>query len=200
MIHIAKSRDIVNRYCKDIAIGFEASTVMLDSVRSSYTVLDRSSIFKGNANDIDGRIMEFLHPLGLDVIHVEIFYTCPGRFTSIHVDGPEIDDHCKINWVYGAPGSRMIWYEDAPGSPGPRKMTTRIGSSYLAYDTNHCVPVHHAEVGRPSLVNAGIPHNVHNTTDDQRWCVSLVLGYAGTERKFVKWDDAAVIFRDFFVN
>ncbi len=186
-----------NRFARDLDLGFTASIAALDRIRSSYQTPEKSSIFKVNLSELDGRICPFLWDLGISIFHSEVFYTSPGRFTTVHVDGPDLDDHCKINWVYGAPGSRMVWYEEAPGSSGPRSMRTAIGSSYLAYDADTCNPIFHAEIGQPSLVNAGFPHNVHNDTNEQRWCVSLVLKYANTERHFVPWDHAVEIFAPF---
>lgn len=190
----------MNRFARRIDVGFEASTHAIEAMRAGYGDLDRSSIFKVDINDIDPRIQPFLTGLGLSVFHTEVFYTSPGRFTQIHVDGPGPNDRCKLNWAYGAPGCQMKWYRDRPGSTGPLLKKTAIGTSYMAYDADQCEQVFSAEIGLPSLVQAGTPHNIHNDTDEGRWCLSVVPGHTGNRSGFVTWEQGERIFSPFFAD
>jgi hypothetical protein len=187
-----------NRYERTIDIGFQATSATLDTIRSLGSP-PKSTMWNLPINQIDARIHGWLAILGVGIHHAEIFYTAPRWSTAIHADGAKLDEHTKLNWVYGATGSRMCWYRDNKNGLGYTKATTRIGTEYYRWDPANCTEVWSCEIGQPSLVNVGGPHNVVNDTDDGRWCMSLVLKDRRTN-ELVQWDQAIGIFNPFVVD
>jgi len=187
-----------NRYERPINIGFQATTETLDTIRALGSP-QKSTMWNLPIDRIDPRIRGWLAIRGVEVHHAEIFYTAPRWSTAIHADGARLDEHVKLNWVYGASGSRMCWYTDNKGGLGYTKAKTRIGTEYYRWDPANCSEAWSAEIGQPSLVNVGGPHNVVNDTDDGRWCMSLVLKHRETG-ELVQWDQAMIIFNQFMVD
>lgn len=135
----------------------------------------------------------FLSKFNVNVRHAEIFYLPPQFELSIHIDGGNAgQNHSKLNWIFGAAGSKMYWWEPKEGY-APKQYLTDIGTTYQVYEKQNCKEVWSAEVGCPGLVNVGVPHSVHNSTNDGRWCVSLLLGDMEADYH-LQWDKAERIF------
>jgi hypothetical protein len=125
----------------------------------------------------------------------EIFYTPPGGSIGIHVDRVRGQDNpAKLNWAYGGAGSTMRWYSQTDNTE-PKIMTTPIGTGYALFDRQSCTLVHETEIGQPTLVNAGIPHDVTNPDSHGRWCVSITLADLVT-RSCISFEQAAQRFHD----
>ncbi len=123
---------------------------------------------------VDARVLEILRVRKIGLSHVECFHTPAGGLLPLHVDGPKLDNNAKINWCYGARGSKMIWWRVKDGV-SPLLLNTSIGTRYLKVEPKDCVPIHSAKIVGPTLVNAGVPHSVFNPTQERRWVLSLVL-------------------------
>ena len=187
----------MNTFERSLNIGFRLSQIQLNKVIREYQDLTKSKVFTLDKNEVDTQLIDFLDELNLSISHAEAFYTCPGRFTSIHVDGKQFDQHTKLNWVYGAPGSKMHWYK-LKDNAAQQDYETVIGTKALYFNKEDCELVHSAEVGLPSLVNVGGPHNVENCTDEQRWCLSFVL-WDNVHNNRLEWPEAVKIFSQFFI-
>lgn len=122
-------------------------------------------------------ILRTLMERDLFVIHGEGFHTPANALLPIHVDGPELTQRAKLNWSWGSPGSKMMFWKLKSGKSAT-EMTTGIGTRYLTMNAADCVPVHSCEIGslKPTLVNVGQPHSVMNMKPNRRWVLSLVLG------------------------
>jgi hypothetical protein len=125
----------------------------------------RSPIFV--KDHINPEMLDFLAELNIFSNHCELFYSIPNLFSNIHVDIKH-GDFTKLNWVYGGTNSVMNWYR--PKSPH----ITTVNTSYVKYHRDDVELLHSASLGSPSVVQAGVPHNIVNSTED-RYCISLVL-------------------------
>jgi hypothetical protein len=144
---------------------------------------------------LDIRVLELLKDRNIVLSHVEAFHTPANGLLSLHVDGPEINNNSKINWCYGARGSKMMWWRMKKGVV-PTLMNTSIGTRYLKMEPKDCIPVHSAAIIGPTLVNAGVPHSVFNPTSERRWVLSLVL-WDAMSRSPLQMEDAVQRLREF---
>jgi hypothetical protein len=184
-----------NQYCVDINLDF----VVDNSFINTLTVDDISQHgfkqFNIKKSLLDSNLINFLKSCQIEVSHAEAFYTLPGKKLPIHVDHDQIDNHCKLNFVYGDPGSVMQWWKlNDLGSPLTYRETS-IGTKYLVFSHTECSLIWEAQVGCPSLVNAGQPHSVINCTDSPRKTLSLVL-YDLNKQKLLEWEDAVIRFKN----
>lgn len=188
---------IKNTFEKKLNIGFDIDTYPIRKIQSEYTELSKGRAFSVDISIIDTQIINFLKTLNLSIRHAEAFYTPPGRFTSIHVDGNYFDNHVKLNWVYGAPGAKMHWYV-LKENVEPEIYNTVIDTKALFFKKENVDLVWSADIGLPSLVNVGGPHNIENNTTEGRWCLSLVL-WDDVKNQRLDWYDSIKIFAQFFI-
>ena len=187
-------------YSQDLDIGFDLNISVLKEVQASYNNLDQMMIFK--MPTVDKNLSKFLSGVGIYVTHGEIFYTPPHGKLPIHVDLHEFSNNCKLNFIFGAEGSKMIWW-DKKTDINLRFVYTPIGTKYIMLDEDECIPIHSAEIKQPSLVNVGILHSINNTTDEGRWCMSYTLRHIKyrnqtTNLKDLQWDEACILFGEYF--
>lgn len=183
-----------NRYCIDLKIEITSDIlVALDEAQHHHREhLNKFKHFDSRARFFP-LVSKFLSQYNLGITHVEIFYTPPGFVLPIHTDDNEThNNHCKINWVFGLPGSTMSWWKPNQESI-PDHRVTSIGTKYDFFSEEACNLLWSAEVGRPSLVNVGIPHSVFNNTEEGRWCISFMLTDLETNY-ILQWDKAEQIF------
>jgi hypothetical protein len=185
-----------NVYCKDIEVDFVLDTTPIDNIKKTDYNPNENGQF--SIVDLDSNLVRFLDNLGIEITHSEIFYTPPRLGINIHVDGTTVDVNaiCKLNWVFGAKGSFMTWWELKDPDTQLNQHRTPIGTPYLLFDQNDCEAVWRQEIHQPTLVNAGLPHNMHNPTEEARWCVSYALGDKDT-KQLLRWDDAVIRFSNY---
>ena len=185
-----------NIYCKDVIVNFVLDTTPIDCVKISNVDLTENGQF--SFTELDNNLVQFLDKLGIVILHPEIFYTPPQLGINIHVDGTVVDANaiCKLNWVFGAPGSYMTWWKLKDPNTQLNRHKTQIGTEYLLFDQHDCEVVWQQEIHQPTLINAGIPHNMHNPTEEARWCVSYALGDKDT-KQLLRWDDAVIRFSNY---
>lgn len=129
----------------------------------------------------------------------EAFYNAPdGGGLPIHTDTAEISDIAKFIWSYGAPGSKMIWWEvDDPAHI--LELKTLYGVPFFQVDERYCHKIFEQEITQPSLVNVGHFHSSHNPSTEKRWTLSLLLFDLKTGRRLV-WDEAYERLRDYIIE
>lgn len=178
-------------------IGFEISQHNIERARSMVNP-HKLEIHRLSQMDLDPRLLVFLGRHRLSINHLEIFYTPPRTSGPIHVDGESSSiQHTKMNFVYGARGSYMRWYQTIDPGMQPRTVRTEIGTTSRIFHPGDTREIFRAEIGCPSIINAGIPHNVENPTDEQRWCLSLVLRNSNGR---LSWNDALDMFAAYTVD
>lgn len=187
--------NIRNQYCLNLDLGFE-----IDSTTTSHLSTDNIPPlgfiqFGVEKSLLDPRLIDFLKNYQVEVSHAEAFYILPGKKIPIHVDSDVMDNHCKLNFVYGAAGSVMQWWKLKDKNQQLNYQLTPIGTKYLMFDHNDCNMIWESQVGCPSLVNVGQPHSVFNCTDQPRTTLSLVL-YDLKKQQSLDWDDGVEKFKD----
>lgn len=143
--------------------------------------------------EINPDLIYWFDQFDIQLTWFEAFYTPPyGGKIPIHADTPTLCDVVKVNWTWGAPGSKLIWWE-VKDEKNLEKFKTEFGSEYLTAEERHCKHVYEAEINKPSLVNIGQLHSTWNPTEEGRWTLSLPLieKYSSTR---VLWDDAITKF------
>lgn len=185
-----------NQYCLDLKLGFEIDSTVINQLSTDNMPFYGFKQFNVSKSLLDPVLIDFLKDCQIEVSHAEAFYTLPGKKIPIHVDTDVIDNHCKLNFVYGAVESLMQWWEPKNKNMQLTYQLTSIGTKYLLFDSKDCNLVWESQVGCPSLINAGQPHSVINCTDQSRVTLSLVL-YDSRKQQLLDWDDAVEIFKNY---
>ena len=184
--------NMINNYCrhlKEIPIDYEP----LYKIQKTH---DLTKLMIFNYPVVDKGLKEFLSQHGLMISMAEVFYIPPQTVMPIHVDSDVFSNCCKLNWIIG--GGDMIWYEPLMNKP-LHFHTTPIGTKYLLFEADEVREVYRDKIGRPSLVNAGLAHNVHNNTDEGRWCISHNVNCLKTRKK-VEFLEVAERLKEYIVE
>ena len=146
----------------------------------------------------DQDLVKFLAEHGMFVKFSELFYTAPSTQRNIHIDGNRLNiDLFKMNWVYGADGSTMKWYEIKEGYT-PNLHPTLVGTYAYVFPEDKCNLLYETEIKNACIVQAGVPHTVFNNTTEGRWCVSYTISDVATGR-IVTWDKVVAEFEQYFI-
>jgi hypothetical protein len=121
---------------------------------------------------VNSELVKFFKQRNLVLLpYIEIFSSVPNYVAPIHVDVGH-GDFAKMNWVFGGKDSTMNWYEPITLD---RPIETTLGNrEYIYYAENEVKHLHSQTLGRPSVVQVGLPHNSTNYSE-HRYCVSLVF-------------------------
>jgi hypothetical protein len=127
-----------------------------------------------------------LNSVDLFVPNVSLFYSAPRYMSNIaHVDGSphklasEWPSKCKLNYVIGE--ANTTWYDATPELRRNASLTkTVIGNPYQSFNKTELSIMLTTVLSGWHLFEAGVPHNVSNTTDKPRWCISMPLFKIGT--------------------
>jgi hypothetical protein len=137
--------------------------------------------------------------LGIAVPEYNIFYTPPfGGRLPIHID----QVHVKLNWSYGAPGSKQIWWE-----PKDEKYVLEIKSEYedlRGLKLEHASKLFEVEITKPSLVHVSMFHSTYNPSEEERWTISIPLFHPVSPTqwypnglKALTWNEAIDLFEEY---
>lgn len=131
-------------------------------------------------------LVNYLSDRNLFISFAETFYMKPNSFSIIHCDTKTYTDVAKINYVYRGTDSTMNWYKTKDTSL--RDITpSELGTNYRKYELNEVDLIHQHHVSFPTLVQAGVPHNVTTKSED-RMCISLFL-INRTTNKYISFDE-----------
>lgn len=124
-----------------------------------------------------GEIHDVLHDHGLKIVYAAVFHTPPKSFLPIHIDGNLFEDVTKLNFIYGASESSMIWYRlrDDLEQDQVQRRGLNEALPYMPFKSSDCIRVHSAKVQGANLLVAGEPHSVFNPTNEHRWCLTFSL-------------------------
>lgn len=145
--------------------------------------------------NISKEYFDFLSHLNIKLNHVELFITLPNLFLRIHKDQHGMNDFPKINFIIGGKSSTMNWYKPKSDSVG-KIQNTSIATPYIGYDLEEVDLIFSKEIHSPSIVQAGVPHNV--TTPVPRWAFSTV--YISRDNKLLTWEEILNIFKDYIIK
>lgn len=176
---------------RKIELSVEPSTV--DEIYQQYplpanpdTGVERSyfSHYKFDHTKLNQVFIDIMEWGGMKIKHSEVFYR-PGTgkiFDAfIHVDGHRVVDGIgKINWVIGAKGNVMHWFEPIGEIQSRHQLMTGVGTKYLAFLPEDVKKIDSADMHGLYVVNAGIPHSVEmvaGSTAEPRICLSIIPTY-----------------------
>jgi hypothetical protein len=197
----------MNRYCLDLK--FNIPPLKPETDLSYYMTSPNSNI---NESHLNKEFLDFFHTINEDcgIGMFEVFYMTPNKASSIHVDQLNatevvLGDFTKINWVYHGQGSTMNWHtpknlesvRDKTAKAGDIKTSDSVPNFYLPFNCDEVDLVHTQQVNFPSLVQVGVPHNIH-TGNEHRVCVSLTFGSFKEYRRYT-WDESVSVLKNFIV-
>jgi len=128
---------------------------------------------------INPEVVNLFESLDLKLRIAGLFVLMENMSGPIHTDGPGHVHVPKINWAYGD-NHVMNWYRiKDPTIKKSFKTKTSVDKAikertYLEYLPNEVECIHSQPVGFPSIIQAGIPHNVQNFSGIRR-CVTIAL-------------------------
>jgi|694.fasta_scaffold88964_4 hypothetical protein len=186
----------MNNYCRKLNLPSEIETK--DFPPKDYE--DRVFMIRPPWSKISKNLHKFLDQLNLFVMHSEIFYTPPQQGIYIHVDTNKFSNMTKLNFCICNPFSMMNWFEIKKEYRDKNHLKqTMLTTNYLKYEPNEVETILHSEcVAGWYIVNAGIPHNSTNFTNEQRWTLSYVLKDRETH-DYLQFDKALEIFKNYIV-
>jgi hypothetical protein len=149
---------------------------------------------------VNNEFKEWLATLNLNIRYSEIFHLVPGKYVehAIHIDGTEFDRHVKLNFVYCDSPSYMNWYTLKKRKSLSSRLTP-AGTNFLSAHDDDVDLVYSVQVGKPSLVNVGVLHNISTGIQTPRCCFSFLIGYIDSN-SIVTWDNAIEIFKDYIIG
>ena len=188
----------MNPYCIDLDLGIEY--ILKDKNYFDHLDVDElpAAHFYLPVEDLVDEFIEWVDRHNLKIRYSEIFYSAPDSGIFLHCDEVDPADSCKINWIYDQGETYMNWYMPHPGIE-LTKQDNSIGGLYWDCDRDQCELVHSARVGKPSLINVSVLHDIKNPTKHPRWAVSIVL-QEKTEAKRLTWHTAIKLFEPYFKN
>jgi len=194
MFNFFKKEPVENVYHRFLDIPIDPEIDLFE--REDYETLLYRHVTVDPA-DVNPKLVEWFEKIGIKFHLFEAFYTPPyGGKIPVHTDTTEICDVAKVNWTFGAPGSKLIWWK-AKDTKYINKFHTEFGNEYLTAEQKNCKRLFEAEIKKPSLVNIGQFHSTYNPTDEGRWTLSLPLVTLDDTRRLT-WDEAVELLQDHF--
>ncbi len=186
---------MLNNYCNKLNLDFEIDLKPLYDIQEIYKNRQRVDII--TVTDIDKNLNEFLNKLNLGIRHAEVFHTPANGEIGIHSDTGSPDlAWTKINWVFGKPGHKTIWWEVKDRNKELKLQNLHNGPDYIPYEKEECFPIYEQEINSVCLINAGVPHSVSNPTDQSRWTLSYTI-FDKKNNCILEYKDALEIFKNF---
>jgi hypothetical protein len=174
-------------YCCDLDIGHPWVLKDVDYFKNLTYKPEKDNHFQVDLDDLTDDFKNWAVGIGYPVIFAELFYRPPRHTCEIHADVvAEASNAAKLNWVYHTDPdlnivnpkdekSTMIWYESTTQF-NRKNYANPLGQTYtIPKDESLCRPVYSHEIKTPSLVNVSKLHNIVNSTNYQRWCLSIVF-------------------------
>lgn len=193
MFNLFKKKKIENKYHRYLNLPIDPKVNLFD--RTDYDPMFYRHV-RVDQQDINAEVVEWFENIGIHFYWFEAFYTPPfGGKIPIHTDTPELCDVVKINWTYGAPKSKLIWWE-AKDSKYIDSFQTEFGAQYLTIKEKHAKRIYEAEINKPSLVNIGHFHSTYNPTSQGRWTLSLPLMHRDRSTR-LDWTEALSILKNY---
>lgn len=144
----------------------------------------------------DEKMYKFHEYLGLYVKHVDLIYTEPGSKIPMHVDGPMIDDHVKINKTWGPDEGVMRWWN--PKNYFTHQLDNSYYKTLVAYEEESEL-LFEVNTNKTSLVNVGRFHTTYNPSSQGRWTLSFIPAKKSNKENVV-WHEALEIYKEYIDN
>jgi hypothetical protein len=146
--------------------------------------------------DINEEFFELIKNKNLTINHAQVFYLTPFSSMEIHRDKEFLQDFPKMNFVFGGKESVMQWFE--PRSESVKKIIklTPLEIPYISYNIADLKLIYRHTISQPSIIQAGIPHNVVNFIEP-RQCFSFV--FTNENGNYLTFKDLVTLFEDYKV-
>ena len=137
----------------------------------------------------DTNVKALLNSVGLDVRHLEVFYTAPNTRIPIHTDTPVYNNRTKLNVTWGPEEGVIQWWKAKEAKvkyerPGASPLRTHKN---IRADLEDCELIIERNTNKPSLVNVGQLHGTYNPHPTQgRWTLCFIICIPG--QPFCEWD------------
>lgn len=156
-------------------------------------------------------IINTLELCNIKIATAILFRKKPGNKNPLHIDAVMTSNGlqkwgCAINWNLTKSNSEMSWYETSEKEIIIRKKYNNnldhFGNFlgiHFGHANNkiidHCKTklIETKHIDKPTLVRIDIPHQIKNTDQKDRWCLSL-----RTENNYT-WSEALEIFKPFYL-
>lgn len=126
--------------------------------------------------NLNRELIKFLFGIGIHISTAAVFTTIGKKETTIHIDGLNIGNFAKLNFVKSTGLHQMNWYslkEETKLIPSLRPSENNLPErNYVNFLSNDVELIETAVIGYPGLVNVGIPHNITNINGIRK-CLSL---------------------------
>lgn len=158
----------------------------------NYMLADFPKDYKTNKE-----LLSWLDAVGVDIPFWDIFVSTPNFTMHIHNDNNDcVDNMTKLNWVYEDGYSQMVWYKLKENAQHKIYENDGMDDYALSWDHSEVEQVYSAVIGKPSLVNAGQPHNIINVSSKKRVCLSFFLIDKETDKP-LQWERAMELFKEY---
>lgn len=155
---------------------------------------------KLEVENLHPKFLEILETKNLKVYNADIFTTNCMYDNCIHIDaipGLELDDHPKINFIFGYKKAPMIWYRELVPKKRSHMKPTVLGTGYYEFPIDSVEEIDRTYIKSSCIVQAGIPHMVVNNSLHNRYCVSIVLT---KNNKFFTFNQLVEELKEYIVN
>jgi len=156
----------------------------------------------GKANYKDLNMWMFHDMLGLEINHVEVFYTAAGSTLPIHADTTVINNRVKINITWGPKEGKIRWWKAK--NTMVKADVQNDGKTHRAHknvraNIEDCEFLFEANTNWPSLVNVGQLHDTYSPENSGRWTLCFVPQVKGSGDKCLFWDDAIKYYKNYII-
>jgi hypothetical protein len=162
---------------------------------------DQTAIWFAGYDDVSKEYTAWLDSLGLVMQYPPlIFYTPKGKQCGIHVDGHSANaDRACMNWCVQGAGSMMHWYRLKEDQKPFETTETQAGTPYIQFHPNQVDHLHSHVIKWPTIVQTGIPHNIHNRTWEPRWVISCDISKKENPDAGLTMNQALEIFKRWII-
>ena len=188
-----------NRYYKHMDIGMLWILKDSDFFKNLEPVVRDKFAYhqKLDLKDLSEEYLEWLDQHNLTISFSELFYCSAGGNIFLHIDEINPPDGCKMNWVYDQDETWMRFFKLKEGKE-IQKHDNSIGGLYYTANEGDYEFADKVKVGKPTLVNAYHLHDVINSSNFPRWCVSIVPQFKDKPESRLMWDEAMILFAPYF--
>lgn len=188
----------LNTYCHHLDLGFSIDPSLVSRYFDKFKGSTANGSVPIDKQDIPETFLRIVDKCGYAVSGL-CFYMAPNKARVIHTDTDANSNMAKINFCFDRHGdSEMVWYDFVGDSTQVTLRESVIGNRYNVYDLAGCVEVWKDQIRSPSLINAGVPHNVFNHSNQPRLSFSYTLLHKQTNQR-VEWCDAVQQFKQYLL-
>jgi hypothetical protein len=163
-------------------------------------LFDRSVEMHLPLSHINKDFKDWLAFLNIGLNSCRFFSAKPYHKYTLHKDVNYLNEHIikdcvKINLIYNAENSRMIWYEELCNTL-PTIIVNKVGEKLRIYKEENCSQVYETIADGPAcLINGMHIHTLING-NSTRHCYSMPLINLTTKKRLT-WDEASIMLAEY---